>query len=58
MGRAAVLFRIGAIVCTDIAPKLDPVLAVGWLQGWFGRSQLGLVTLVTAKSAFSTPVFG
>jgi hypothetical protein len=34
MARTAVLFRIGVGVCTDIARKLDPVLAVGWLQGW------------------------
>ena len=58
IGRAVVLSRIGIAVCTDVAPKVDPVLAVRWLQGWLGGSQLGLVTLITVKGAFPTPASG
>jgi hypothetical protein len=42
-----VRFEIGIALPTNIAPKVDPVLAVGELQGQSSIGRLGLVILAT-----------
>jgi hypothetical protein len=42
-----VRFEIGIALSTNIAPKVDPVLAIGRLQGQASIGRLRLVTLAT-----------